>query len=364
MSLLDAFTGAPVAAASGASRDYLGNLQTNLIGATGIVKDQNAGLLTSGFNDARGALSTGYDTATGAINAGAGNAYDYLNAGTTGATDALASARGALTANGGAFQPLTDAAARYGKGAGLYADALGINGAEGNTRAATAFTSNPAYEYTLNQGIDAINRRANAGGMLVGGNPNRDAIAFATNAANQNYGSWLDRLKDYNGLEYNATAGAAAGNAGINSTLAGLGVTDAGLLSDAGKAKAAIATGQATSLADLARALYGGDAGLSTGLAASLSGNNTDALRNATSVGMGIAPQVTGSFQNEAAAAMKGDENLWNFALGLGTLGARVAGGNFGGAGGALGGTMTPSSAALPTDYAFRNGYASPTQRA
>jgi hypothetical protein len=93
------------------------------------------------------------------------------------------------------------------KGASLYSDALGINGADGTARASSAFTSAPGYDYTLNQGLDAVMRKASAMGRVGSGNTSADLVSYATNEANKNYGSWLDRLGGYFSNLGGATSG-------------------------------------------------------------------------------------------------------------------------------------------------------------
>lgn len=127
----------------------------------------------------------------------------------------------------GAYDPLASLAGDYRRGSGLYLDALGVNGAEGNTRATGAFQAGPGYEFTLGQGLDALNRRRAAGGMLNSGNADVDALKFGTGLADQTYGSWLDRLRGVDSNALSATGAAAAGQAGGYGSLANLYNTDA-----------------------------------------------------------------------------------------------------------------------------------------
>lgn len=138
---------------------------------------------------------------------------DFLNSGMTGSKDALATAKGE-------FAPLS---ALYNKGAGLYADALGVNGAAGTANAQGAFTASPGYQWQLGQGLDALNRRRAAGGMLNSGNADLDALTYGQGLAKQDYGSWLSGLQ---GLNSNAltTAGAMSG---VDTNLANLYQSDA-----------------------------------------------------------------------------------------------------------------------------------------
>lgn len=312
-SLFDTFSGKPVVDAAAQNRGILTQTGLNLINSTGQARDAAANQLTDAYGNARTDLGAGYGAATGAINTGAGGALGYLDQGINNAT-------GALTANGGAYAGLGDLAARYGQGANLYADSLGINGMGGNDRATQAFQAGPGYEFALNQGLDAINRRRNAGGMLVGGNADRDAQLFGQGLANQEYGNWQKQLAGFNPLELSATQGAAAGNQANNQSLASL-------YNTSGQNKAQVAGSQGSSLADLARSYYGGlgqqDVGLGTGLA----GNTVGANNTSVGIGMGLAPRIGQTYMDAANAEMQGSKNLWDFGLNAAKTAAGAAGG-------------------------------------
>ncbi len=123
----------------------------------------------------------------------------YLDTGKTGALDSLTTA-------GGYYQPL---ASKYGAATTLGLDALGVNGPEGNTRATTAFQAGPGYRYTVDQALEGINRSAAARGGAFSGNTLAALSDRAGNMANQEYGSWLDRLSGYTSPELAATSGMA-----------------------------------------------------------------------------------------------------------------------------------------------------------
>lgn len=132
----------------------------------------------------------------------------FLDAGMTGSRDALATAKGE-------FAPLS---ALYGRGSGLYADSLGVNGASGNANAQAAYTSSPGYQWQLGQGLDAINRRRAVGGMANSGNADLEALTYGQGLAKQDYGNWQNQLGGYDQKAL-TTAG---GMAGIDTGLANL----------------------------------------------------------------------------------------------------------------------------------------------
>ena len=78
--------------------------------------------------------------------------------------------------------------------AGSYADAIGLGGAAGRDRAEAAFRTSPGYTFQVNQGLDAIDRRAASRGMLASGNTSIDTLQFAGGLADQEYGDYLNRL--------------------------------------------------------------------------------------------------------------------------------------------------------------------------
>lgn len=348
MGLFDLFTGKPAIEAAGQQRGvYQG--ATNQIGnLADITRRYNEDILRGGFSGAREDLGQGYGAATGAVNTGATGALGYLDQGQAGARDALAGARNDLTANGGAYAPLSALAGRYGQGAGLYADALGINGAGGTTRAQDAFTTGPGYNFMVDQGIDAINRKRNAAGSLTGGNADRDAQLFGMGTAKQEYGGWLDRLAAFNPLELSATSGAAAGNAGINNTLAGLGVTGANLANTGGQNRAAIATGQGGSLADIANRYYAGQAGLDTGEAGALSGNMWQGTTPQIAAQMDFAPRQAQTYKDAAQASLQGQQNLLDLGVKAATAAAGMPSGTFTG-----GNSFLPSSSFMNNNWGW-----------
>jgi hypothetical protein len=336
MGLFDIFTGDPLKDAADKSRALFQQTQADVTSRTNATRDEAAGYLRGGFGNARGHLGQGHGAAAGAIDAGAGAALGYLDAGTHGALGQLAQARTDLTANGGAYAPLTALGQKFGLGSSLYGDALGLNGPEGAARATSAFQAGPGYQFALSQGLDAVNRAANARGRLDSGNTDVDALKFGQGLADQTYQQWLGNLSPYNQLALSATSGAATGNAGINQTIANLGVTGANILSGAGQNKANVATGQGNTLADIATKYYGGLAGLDTAEGNALAGNATNATSAINTAALGLAPKIGQTYVDAANADMTGSKNLWGLGMQLANLGAGALAG-LGGIGGGLG---------------------------
>jgi hypothetical protein len=130
----------------------------------------------------------------------------------------------------GGFQPLSDLAGQYGAGTTMYLNALGLNGQAGSDAATAAFQNNPGYSGAITAGLDAINRRRAAGGMLNSGNADLDALTFGQNLQNQQYNNWLSNLSGLNSNALTATGAAAAGKAGVLGGQANLAQQNAGNL--------------------------------------------------------------------------------------------------------------------------------------
>ena len=220
-------------------------------------------------NSAR--INTNLTTGTAALNSGQTNAL------------------GSLDSAAGAYAPVSNLADLYRGGTSMFMNSLGLNGQSGNAAASSAFQNNPGYQGALTAGLDAINRRRAAGGMLNSGNADQDAQTFGQNLQNQQYGNWQNQLSGLNQNALSATGMAASGIAGANASKAGVYQNTANNI-----------------------------VGLNNNATAGLNDQNTQA----------------------ANAEMNGSKNLWGFGLNLAGMAAGAAGG--GGWGSALGGGQTP----------------------
>lgn len=319
MSIFDAFTGRPMREAARNTRGYLDRTRGENMGY--IDDGQRASLanIGSGAGMARYYLSDGYYTGRDAINEGAGQGYGFLNQGAVGARGALDNARGA-------YDPLAALGGKYGGATTLALNALGVNGADGTAAAREAFQFSPGYEFNRDQGLEAINRRRNAGGMLDSGNADRDAQTFGAGLASQEYNGWLSNLLGFTNPELSATSGAATGRAGIDTRLADLETT-------LGQNRTNIANSRAGMLSDLART-YGQNMGTSyTNEGTALAGINTGAAGQRVAANNALIQPYTNSYTQEGQAQMQGTQNLWNFGMNAATALGGAAFGGFGGGG-------------------------------
>lgn len=124
--------------------------------------------------------------------------------------------------------------ARATTAANLYADALGVNGADGNARAQDAFQVGPGYQFAVDQGLEAVQRSAAAGGMLASGNTLDAALRNAQGYASQEYNNWLAGLSPFvgaeqAGLENRAGLGSMVATARMDGNNAAMDRTQAGI---------------------------------------------------------------------------------------------------------------------------------------
>jgi hypothetical protein len=149
-------------------------------------------------------------------NAGLQQGYDALSG-------LYSQGRDALTSNyGNASSLYTPLIASSTAGANAYGDASGANGAAGLQRAMDTFKNSGQYGnygFSLDQGLQALNRTHAAAGNLSSGNADTDAMKYATGLANQTYGSYLSGLQPYLGQQSSAVAGAAGVDTGLGQGL-------------------------------------------------------------------------------------------------------------------------------------------------
>lgn len=199
-----------------------------------------------GFFDA----FTGGGTARGAQqsirvnNEALGRTVDVANANKDEAwrtsADALAAGRDAIgngfnlarTEYGNARDLYAPYATTGGAAFGQLADASGVNGAEGSARAAAAFRASPGYEWSRDQALEGVARKASATGSLGSGNTLTALQDRAANLADQEYGTYTGRLMNLAQVGYNATGQQAALTKGIGDLGANEGTAVAGLIAD------------------------------------------------------------------------------------------------------------------------------------
>jgi len=84
-----------------------------------------------------------------------------------------------------------------------------------------SFQQSPGYQYQLDQGLKAVERRNAATGTLLGGNTLRELQETGQGLANQDYYNYINTLTGQAGIGQNAATNQANIVAGIGSQLAG-----------------------------------------------------------------------------------------------------------------------------------------------
>lgn len=194
--------------------------------------------LESGKTSALSELGKGYETARGDIQS---SVQPQLGALSSGYSDA---------------QSMLDPYYKTGVDANnTISGALGMGGNSGRSAAQAAFSASPGYQWMRDQASDNALRRASVFGGL-GGNQAAELATLGANLANQEYGSWFDRLNAVANRGYNAATGKADLSTGLGANTANVYGTTGARLADLatgyGNNSAGIYTGTAANKANAA----------------------------------------------------------------------------------------------------------------
>jgi hypothetical protein len=200
------------------------------------------------------------------INAGIGQANNYFGQGANALNNNFGSA---ISAWGPQQQFGNSAFTQLG-------NALGMNGASGNSAALQGFQNNPGYQFQLQQGENAVLANQAATGQLNSGNTDIALNNYAQGQANQSWNQYLGNLQNAAGFGNSANQGISSAYQGLGTNLANLYGQQAqasyGAQTSIGNANANAALGNLTGASNLWGAI-GGLASLGTGGGATLGGN-------------------------------------------------------------------------------------------
>jgi hypothetical protein len=96
-----------------------------------------------------------------------------------------------------------------------YANALGVNGPQGNAQAVQNFQGSPGYQYQLDQATQNYMRNQASTGALGSGNTAAGITGLASNLANQNWGQYVQNLQPFIGASTANAGGALQGYSGL-----------------------------------------------------------------------------------------------------------------------------------------------------
>lgn len=271
------------------------------------------GYFDAGLDRSTGAVTGARDTAGGYLDQNNGLWSDYFNRGNQTLDSGTSRAIDAARQGGAVYDPLLS---KYGGATTMLLNSLGVNGAEGNAAARGAFDAGPGYNFTRDQGIEALNRSRNARGMLNSGNTDIDALTYGTGLADKTYGSWQDRLGSFLSPELSAAGGKAGSFQNIASLIGQDTAARLGLDQNYTAGKTGINNQRASNdlaLGNTLANLYTGDASNRVGVAGNVLSGNTSASNM------------------EAQGEAQGARNLLGAGLGLANLGVGAFGGGGGG---------------------------------
>jgi hypothetical protein len=186
--------------------------------------------------------------------------------------------------------------------AGLY----GINGSGGGTGTPTsqslaAFTASPDYQFALQQGTQAMQRSAAAGGTLISGGQLKAGQEFGQGLASQQYGNYYNRLLSLSQLGQSAASGIS--NSAIQS-----GAQIGNSIQAGGQATASGIVGSANAISG---GLTGATGGVTTAALLSKLGGNSGSLSS-------YSPSDIANIGNmSATSATDAQANAYGTAMGL-----------------------------------------------
>lgn len=125
-------------------------------------------------------------------------------------------------------------------------------------QAGTTYQQSPGYQFTLDQGLQAIDRGNAAHGNLASGQSNLDYANYATGLANKDYGDWFNRLSSASGTETSALDNLANLSTGTANSKVGIAGDVAGGLTSSNNEIASGQEANAASWGNLGKAIMGG----------------------------------------------------------------------------------------------------------
>lgn len=77
---------------------------------------------------------------------------------------------------------------------GILGDIYGLNGQGGFDKARSMFQTGPGYDFQMDQGLNALDRRAAAAGRFSSGNADLDTLKFSQGLADQSWDDWVSGI--------------------------------------------------------------------------------------------------------------------------------------------------------------------------
>ena len=114
-------------------------------------------------------------------------------------------------------------------------DLLGLNGPDAATTAMGNFQTSPGYQFSMDQGLRAVDAGAAAKGLLRSGATLKAEQTFGTGLADQEFSNYYNRLFDMSKLGETAAAGGASTAVAAGNSAQGAGNTQASIYNNLGQ---------------------------------------------------------------------------------------------------------------------------------
>lgn len=245
---------------------------------------QNAGqnaqnTVSNGGQSAIGTLSDYGNSALSALNTSYNNASGYGQDALTALENSYNSAKSNLSGIESLYTPYANSGSAAST---MYSNALGLNGADGNAAATSAYQASPGYQWSVDEALGQTTRQANASGLAVSGNVLTAMEDRANNLASQDFDRWLAGLANQQSVGLQATDGIANARSALSA-----------LDTNYGNSRAA----QYNSLADLESAYGGNQASVLSALGNSISGVQTNTANTLAGLETGMVDDIVNNSQ-------------------------------------------------------------------
>ena len=175
-------------------------------------------------------------------------------------------------------------------------DLLGLNGQDAATAAMAKFQTSPGYQFSMDQGMRAIDAGAASKGLLHSGATIKAEQTFGTGLADQEFGNYYNRLMGLSGMGLTAAGGIATAGNNLGAGLENNATSQATTALGAGNAQSSIFGNTASGLGSSINGLFSNpnvQSGITSLFNNQAFGNGTNFL-NSSTVGSPYTPSYYG----------------------------------------------------------------------
>jgi len=135
-------------------------------------------------------------------------------------------------------------------------DLLGLNGQDAATAAMAKFQTSPGYQFSMDQGMRAIDAGAASKGLLHSGATIKAEQTFGTGLADQEFSNYFQRLNSLSGMGLTAAGGIATAANNLGAGLEGNATAQANTALGAGNAQSSIFGNTASGIGSSVNGLF------------------------------------------------------------------------------------------------------------